>query len=290
MTIFDPLKKNAPIDYKSGNLPPYEHCCAGQRSGKSRFVGRREWWLGPYLSVTGADAKDLAPRVVDALTKEDYISGIFVNDALGDIPGALPLSAVDLKGSALTPQPSILVNFASHPIDGCKPLLMCAAEMADTSLGTGQGMHGTFSRADTRNFMAALLSDQISKRISQELRAGEQCGHQSDTCAHPLSRHSSKRHPQGPHYWRGTERRHESHRHERARYPPCLPQTASEQSLTTSRSAKPAISTRRAFRGERWVFRNTGTSALPRHGASRDGISHAGGRFQPILGVRQQTH
>ena len=32
---------------------------------------------------------------------------------------------------------------------------MCAAEVADTSLQTGQGMHGTFSRADTRNFMAA---------------------------------------------------------------------------------------------------------------------------------------
>ena len=33
---------------------------------------------------------------------------------------------------------------------------MCAAEAADTSLVTGQGMHGTFSRADTRNFMAAI--------------------------------------------------------------------------------------------------------------------------------------
>ena len=36
---------------------------------------------------------------------------------------------------------------------------MCAAEMADTSLETGQGMHGTFSRADTRNFMAAIGPD-----------------------------------------------------------------------------------------------------------------------------------
>jgi arylsulfatase A-like enzyme len=36
---------------------------------------------------------------------------------------------------------------------------MCAAEVADTSLTTGQGMHGTFSRADTRNFMAAMGPD-----------------------------------------------------------------------------------------------------------------------------------
>ena len=36
---------------------------------------------------------------------------------------------------------------------------MCAAEFADTSLATGQGMHGSFSRADTRNFMAAIGPD-----------------------------------------------------------------------------------------------------------------------------------
>ncbi|HEX2593464.1 MAG TPA: hypothetical protein VHL34_18325, partial [Rhizomicrobium sp.] len=44
-------------------------------------------------------------------------------------------------------------------IPGCTPLLMCAAEMADTSLSTGQGMHGTLSRADTRNFQAAFGPD-----------------------------------------------------------------------------------------------------------------------------------
>jgi hypothetical protein len=32
-------------------------------------------------------------------------------------------------------------------------------EIADTSLQTGQGMHGSFSRADTRNFMAAMGPD-----------------------------------------------------------------------------------------------------------------------------------
>ena len=42
---------------------------------------------------------------------------------------------------------------------GVSPVLMCAAEIADTSLETGQGMHGTFSRADTRNFQAAIGPD-----------------------------------------------------------------------------------------------------------------------------------
>jgi hypothetical protein len=89
----------------------------------------------------------------------DTISGIFVNDPIGDIPGALPMSAINWRGTAKTPHPDIVVSFASHPIAGCKPLLMCAAEMADTSLSTGQGMHGTFSRADTRNFQAAIGPD-----------------------------------------------------------------------------------------------------------------------------------
>jgi hypothetical protein len=33
---------------------------------------------------------------------------------------------------------------------------MCTAEVADAGLQQGQGMHGSFSRADTMNFMAAI--------------------------------------------------------------------------------------------------------------------------------------
>jgi arylsulfatase A-like enzyme len=104
------------------------------------------------------EKKDAA-AVVDALTKLDYVSGIFADDALGDLAGSLPMSAINWRGAALTPQPSIVVSFASHLVADCKPTLLCAAEVADTSLATGQGMHGTFSRADTRNFMAAIGPD-----------------------------------------------------------------------------------------------------------------------------------
>jgi arylsulfatase A-like enzyme len=105
------------------------------------------------------DGAKNAAAVVDALTKLDYVSGIFVDDDLGDIPGSLPMSAINWRGTALTPRPAIVVSFASHLVPGCKPELMCAAEVADTSLESGQGMHGTFSRADTRNFMAAIGPD-----------------------------------------------------------------------------------------------------------------------------------
>ena len=81
-----------------------------------------------------------------------------MNDALGPIAGALPMSAAGLKGSALTPAPSIMVGFRSFPT-GCANAELCAAEVADTALQQGQGIHGSFSRADTHNFMAAIGPD-----------------------------------------------------------------------------------------------------------------------------------
>jgi arylsulfatase A-like enzyme len=100
----------------------------------------------------------LAARVVDLLLKQDYVSGLFVDDRLGPIAGTLPLSAIDLSGSAVTPVPAIAVNFRSFST-GCEVPVLCAAEVADTTLQQGQGMHGTFSRADTMNFMAAMGPD-----------------------------------------------------------------------------------------------------------------------------------
>jgi arylsulfatase A-like enzyme len=99
-------------------------------------------------------AKGLAAKVVDALLAQDYVSGLFVDDSLGKFPGTLPLSAINLKGTALTPMPAIAVNFKSFST-GCAEPLTCTVEVADTGLQQGQGMHGSFSRADTNNFMAA---------------------------------------------------------------------------------------------------------------------------------------
>jgi arylsulfatase A-like enzyme len=98
--------------------------------------------------------KTLATKVVGLLSKEDYTSGLFVDDALGPIPGTLPLSAIALKGAAVTPVPAIVVNFRSFST-GCADPTTCGVEVADTPLQQGQGMHGSFSRADTRNTMGA---------------------------------------------------------------------------------------------------------------------------------------
>jgi len=92
--------------------------------------------------------KALARKVIDILAAQDYVSGLFVSDDLGPIPATLPISAIDLKGSAITPIPAIVVNFRTFST-GCADPLTCTVEVADTGLQQGQGMHGTFSRADT---------------------------------------------------------------------------------------------------------------------------------------------
>jgi hypothetical protein len=102
--------------------------------------------------------RELMAKVVDALLAQDYVSGLFVEDSLGRLPGTLPLTAVNLRGSALTPMPAIVVNFRSFST-GCEQPVLCTAEIADTVLQQGQGMHGSFSRADTMNFMAAIGPD-----------------------------------------------------------------------------------------------------------------------------------
>jgi hypothetical protein len=104
-----------------------------------------------------ANNKALAKRIVAFLLTQDYVSGLFVDDKLGEIPGALPMSSFGYaNGSAKTIQPSILVNFRSFATDCGLGDVLCAATVADTNLMQGQGMHGSFSRADTANFMAAV--------------------------------------------------------------------------------------------------------------------------------------
>jgi arylsulfatase A-like enzyme len=97
--------------------------------------------------------KAAAKHIVDFLLTQDYVSGIFVDTKLGKFPGALSLDDIALEGSAITPHPAIAVNFRSFDTV-CGEPVRCTAEIADTVLQEGQGMHGSFSRADTWNFMA----------------------------------------------------------------------------------------------------------------------------------------
>jgi Type I phosphodiesterase / nucleotide pyrophosphatase len=97
----------------------------------------------------------LVRDLVGFLVGQPYVDALFVDDRVGKrIPGALPLSAINLAGRALTPTPTIVVGFKTFATDPNSPLDH-AVEIADTTLQQGQGMHGSFGRADTFNYMAA---------------------------------------------------------------------------------------------------------------------------------------
>jgi arylsulfatase A-like enzyme len=154
LPLFDPDDKNAPV--AAERHPKLSNGLIGPDPTHPEVVVAANG--GSDLVYLPKRDRKLARRAVAALLAQDYVSGLFVDEQLGPIAGTLPLSAINLKGSALTPMPAIAVNFRSFA-GGCEEPLKCAVEIADTGLQQGQGMHGTFSRADTNNFMAALGPD-----------------------------------------------------------------------------------------------------------------------------------
>ena len=107
--------------------------------------------------AAGAFGGSAAWAFVLALSQTMH-GGLLTEMALGSFAGTLPLGAINLKGSALAPAPAIVVNFKSFST-GCATPSTCSVEVADTVLQQGQGMHGSFGRGDTQNFMAAFGPD-----------------------------------------------------------------------------------------------------------------------------------
>src|ERR1700736_2712330 len=154
LPLFDPNDKNA-------RVPDNAHPTAG-----NGLLGSDPTKPDLVIATNGGSDllylpnrdKKLAERTIKALLEQDYVSGLFVDDKLGHFPGTLPMSQVGLKGKAVTPNPSIVVNFRSY-VAGCDEATNCSVEVADTVLRQGQGMHGSFGRGDTMNFMAAMGPD-----------------------------------------------------------------------------------------------------------------------------------
>ncbi len=151
MNLYDPDAKSVPV--VAGSFPVRGNGLIGSDPAKPDVVIASNG--GSDLVYLPTGDKALAAKVVAALSAQDYVSGLFVDDSLGKIPGTLPLSAIALKGSAITPMPAIAVNFRTFST-GCADPTTCGVEVADTGLQQGQGMHGSFSRADTRNIMGAI--------------------------------------------------------------------------------------------------------------------------------------
>ena len=154
LPLFDPNDKNARV--ADNAHPKAGNGVLGQDPAKPDLVVATNG--GSDLIYLPNKDRKLAERTVKALLEQDYVSGLFVDDNLGRIPGTLPMSQLGLKGKAVTPNPSIVVNFRSY-VAGCNEPTNCSVEVADTVLRQGQGMHGNFGRGDTMNFMAAIGPD-----------------------------------------------------------------------------------------------------------------------------------
>jgi arylsulfatase A-like enzyme len=121
---------------------------------------------GSDLIYLPAPDPDLVKRIVAFLTRQDYVGGIFVNDEYKNVPGALPSSTIRLIGSSLTPTPTIAVTFKTFSTDLKQPI-MSGVQITDYNLQQGQGMHGSFARANTLNFMAAIGPDFKKQFVDQ---------------------------------------------------------------------------------------------------------------------------
>jgi Type I phosphodiesterase / nucleotide pyrophosphatase len=154
LPLFDPNNNNMKL--ADGTHPRAGNGLLGHDPAKPDIVVAANG--GADLIYLPKRDKKLADRIVKALLDQDYVSGLFVDDRLGRFPGTLAMSQIGLMGTAVTPIPSIVVNFRSYA-QGCDEPANCSVEIADTVLRQGQGMHGSFGRGDTLNFMAAIGPD-----------------------------------------------------------------------------------------------------------------------------------
>src|SRR5207245_1655574 len=107
---FDPNNKNAPV--ADNAHPKAGNGLLGQDPAKPELVVATNG--GSDLIYLPTHDRKLAPKTIEALLEQDYVSGIFVDDNIGRFPGTLPMSQLGLKGKSVTPTPAIVVNFRSY--------------------------------------------------------------------------------------------------------------------------------------------------------------------------------
>lgn len=163
--VFDPDNDNKEVSFVADSRPKHGSALIGPSPDAPAAIVAGNGGTDFIYVPDGANKADTAKVIVARLTEQPWIGSIFVSDALmsahtNEFPGVLSMKLLRMEGAGKTPRPDIVIAFRNFVVKGCTfGTLMCAAEMVDNDLATGQGMHGSFSRADTRNFMAAVGPD-----------------------------------------------------------------------------------------------------------------------------------
>ena len=112
--LFDADGSKAPVSPGNGQHPKAGSGLIGPDPERPKVVVAANGGANLIYLPQGLDRR-LARKIVRALQGQDYTSALFVDDRLGALPGTLPLSAVGLQGSALTPRPAIVVASEAAP-------------------------------------------------------------------------------------------------------------------------------------------------------------------------------
>jgi arylsulfatase A-like enzyme len=168
--MFEPVDPAAP--QQIANVRQHPVGGNGLIGGTGRIANRTDAKVvvaangGSDLIYLPAHDPDLVQKIVAFLARQDYVGGLFVDDEYKNVPGALPSSSIRLIGSSLTPTPTIAVTFKTFSTDPQQPI-MTGVQISDYVLQHGQGMHGSFGRANTFNFMAAMGPDFKKQFVDQ---------------------------------------------------------------------------------------------------------------------------
>ncbi|MGH8231653.1 MAG: alkaline phosphatase family protein, partial [Steroidobacteraceae bacterium] len=169
LPLYDPDRVSNLADGSAGYLPigegAHPRVGHGLIGGSGRALDHTDAQVvvaangGSDLIYLPDGSAALAQRLVGILASLDYVGALFADDRFGALPGALPLSSIALRGHSKLPRPAIVVSFATFTLAAAEAAsdnpLQNAIQIADTPLQQGQGMHGSFGRDNTYNFMAA---------------------------------------------------------------------------------------------------------------------------------------
>lgn len=117
LPLFEPDAKNARV--LAGHHPSRGNALVGRNPNEPDVVVSANG--GSDLVYLPQGDKNSAARVVRAPKKQEYVTGLFVDDSLGKFPGTRPLSAINLKGSTITPLPAIVVIFRTYSTECNQP-------------------------------------------------------------------------------------------------------------------------------------------------------------------------